>query len=120
MTHARPSIRLNSVTINVVDLSAQTRFWSELLGVEVGMELEGYVWLRKQGGVGIALQQVDDPAAVPGRVHVDTLVDDLAAARAHAEGLGATPVAEHDFGVLAWTVMTDPEGNEFCLVEERS
>lgn len=112
----RPEIRLNSVMINVVDIEAQARFWSALLGVEIGLDLGDHVWLRKQGGVGVALQRVDDPAQVPGRVHIDTLVDDLAAAQAHAESLGATLAASHDLGGLAWVVMTDPEGNEFCLV----
>ncbi|MDH3706309.1 MAG: VOC family protein [Acidimicrobiia bacterium] len=115
---SRPEIRLNSVMINVIDIEAQARFWSELLGVEIGLELGDHVWLRKQGGVGVALQRVDDPAAVPGRVHIDTLVDDLPAAQSHAESLGATLVAAHDLGGLAWVVMTDPEGNEFCLVRQ--
>ncbi|MGI9604021.1 MAG: VOC family protein [Acidimicrobiales bacterium] len=115
---AQPEIRLNSVTINAVDIEAQTRFWSGLLGVEVGLATDTHVWLRKQAGVGIALQRVDEAAAGPGRVHVDTLVDDLEAARDHALGLGAALVATHDLGPLAWVVMTDPEGNEFCLVRQ--
>ena len=30
------------------------------------------------------------------------------------QALGATVVEEHDELGVAWTVMTDPEGNEFC------
>ncbi|MHB8892014.1 MAG: VOC family protein [Candidatus Limnocylindrales bacterium] len=30
-------------------------------------------------------------------------------------GLGATFIAERSLGALRWTVMADPEGNEFCV-----
>ena len=51
------------------------------------------------------------------RMHVDLLVDDLAASTAMVVGLGATTVG----GVVAeengsYQVLHDPEGNEFCLV----
>jgi hypothetical protein len=29
--------------------------------------------------------------------------------------LGATVVANHQMGSHGWTVMQDPEGNEFCI-----
>lgn len=29
--------------------------------------------------------------------------------------LGATVVGKHDIGGHGWTVMQDPEGNEFCV-----
>jgi hypothetical protein len=32
-------------------------------------------------------------------------------------GLGATFVGEHQVPGFAWTVLADPEGNEFCIGE---
>lgn len=60
-------------------------------------------------GMGIAICRVPEPKTVKNRVHLDlhtASVDDLVA-------LGATvaPV-QHDED--SWTVMVDPEGNEFC------
>ena len=30
-------------------------------------------------------------------------------------GLGATVVAERSLGDFGWTVLADPDGNEFCV-----
>jgi len=71
-----------------------------------------------QNGVGIALQRVPEPKRGKNRVHLDIEVDDLDAVTEHIEALGgrrASPedVSEHGYN---WRVMTDPEGNEFCLI----
>ena len=50
-------------------------------------------------------------------MHLDFQAADRAAEVVRVRGLGATEHATHqDFG-LTWTVMTDPEGNEFCIVQ---
>lgn len=50
-------------------------------------------------------------------MHLDLECADLAAEVARLVDLGATHVADHaDFGI-AWSVMQDPEGNEFCLAQ---
>ena len=36
---------------------------------------------------------------------------------ARLRGLGATEYATHQEHGMTWTVMTDPEGNEFCIVQ---
>lgn len=48
-----------------------------------------------------------------GRIHLDIAVDDRAAERARALGLGASLVREAE----GCTVLADPEGNHFCLVD---
>ena len=35
-------------------------------------------------------------------------------------GLGAAILGEHQMPGLAWTVLADPEGNEFCVGEYAS
>jgi predicted enzyme related to lactoylglutathione lyase len=59
---------------------------------------------------------VPDDKAGKNRLHLDFRVDDVPAATARCETIGAMRVTE---GVLAgpfrWQVMLDPEGNEFCL-----
>ena len=39
----------------------------------------------------------------------------MADAVARLVGLGATVIAERSLGEFRWTVMADPEGNEFCV-----
>ena len=50
---------------------------------------------------------------VQGRIHLDVEVADRAAERARVLGLGASVVREAE----GYTVMADPEGNHFCLVD---
>jgi len=46
----------------------------------------------------------------------DFAADDMAAEVERLRGLGATWIAERQlFGPPSWTVMADPEGNEFCV-----
>lgn len=50
---------------------------------------------------------------VQGRIHLDVEVADRDAERARALQLGASVIREAD----GYTVMADPEGNHFCLVD---
>lgn len=50
---------------------------------------------------------------VQGRIHLDVKVADRAAERARLIGIGASVLREAD----GYTVMVDPEGNHFCLVD---
>ena len=62
-------------------------------------------------GPRIWFQRVPEPKTVKNRVHLDLTVPDLATAVAALVARGATLVAEHD----GWTVLADPEGDEFCV-----
>jgi hypothetical protein len=48
-------------------------------------------------------------------VHLDFRAESMADEVARLEGLGATLIAERSLGTLTWTVLADPEGNEFCV-----
>lgn len=50
---------------------------------------------------------------VQGRIHLDVAVTDRDAERRRALALGSTVVREAE----TYTVMADPEGNHFCLVD---
>ena len=110
-----------AVTIDCVDPEAVARFWSALLRVPVtepGPDRPG--WLRVQprpDGPFLNFQPVSEPAAGKVRIHLDVLVDDLAAGVAWVESLGGTATGRREElprGRIA--VMHDPEGHEFCLL----
>jgi hypothetical protein len=61
----------------------------------------------------IWVNRVAEPRAVKYRVHLDIYTRDLADLAA----LGAT-VVEPQHGTRTWTVLADPEGNEFCAFTE--
>ena len=52
-----------------------------------------------------------------GAVHVDITADDRAAEVARLVELGAEEVTTHGGGDFRWTVLRDPDGNEFCVTD---
>jgi hypothetical protein len=50
-------------------------------------------------------------------MHLDFQAADRIAEAARLRGLGATEYATHQEHGMTWAVMTDPEGNEFCIVQ---
>ncbi len=59
--------------------------------------------------------KVPEEKSVKNRVHLDLQADDVAAEVERLVSLGATLVARKaEFG-HEWSVMTDVEGNEFCV-----
>jgi predicted enzyme related to lactoylglutathione lyase len=51
------------------------------------------------------------------RVHVDLAAPDREAEIARLVDLGAERLDDKDEYGLRWTILADPEGNEFCLTE---
>jgi predicted enzyme related to lactoylglutathione lyase len=94
-------------------------FWSEALGLQDLGTVGNYVVLMSPTGSlpKLLLQQVEEPKTTKNRMHLDIETPDVEGEVARLEALGAQQVedgthAEHGF---SWVVMTDPEGNEFCV-----
>ena len=105
--------RLSAVVVNAADPPALAAFWAGVLGVPVvdrspdRAQLEG----------SLAFQSDPAPKRGPNRLHLDVLVEDLAAATDAVLGSGARPLSEvQGADADPWRVFADPEGNEFCLV----
>jgi hypothetical protein len=71
--------------------------------------------------VGICLMPVTDAKTVKNRVHVDltTSAADRDQEIERLIGLGARRVDVGQTGEESWTVLADPEGNEFCVLSAR-
>ncbi|KNX36253.1 VOC family protein [Luteipulveratus halotolerans] len=64
----------------------------------------------------ILFQDVPEAKTVKNRLHWDVRMgDDFATARETLEARGAAYVDTRSQGPFTWHVMTDPEGNEFCV-----
>ena len=59
-------------------------------------------------------EKVPEHKTAKNRLHLD-LIDAEPAEVDRLVTLGATIVARHSIGQHGWTVMQDPEGNEFCV-----
>lgn len=81
------------------------------------------VLVPEQGeGPELVLQRVADPKTTKNRMHLDIRVDELVSTAERLAALGASRLASDviDQAGCRWTVMADPEGNEFCLCTESS
>jgi hypothetical protein len=114
--------------MNARDDAALGRFWAEALGWTMSSEEPGVTNLEPEGltypdpiAVWIDIIAVPEPKTVKNRVHVDLATTSLAHQAdliARLQALGATP-ADVGQGNVPWTVLADPEGNEFCVLEPR-
>jgi predicted enzyme related to lactoylglutathione lyase len=109
--------RLDEVVIDCADPARLAEFWLGVLGGHVVRQSHEWVALHPPHGITVSFQAVPEPKVVKNRVHLDVDVHDLADATAAAERLGATCVGDVVWDELGgFQVMTDPEGNEFCLI----
>lgn len=122
------ALRLVQVNFKARDDSALGRFWAEALGWSVSSEGPGVTNLQPEGfdwpdpdAFYVDLVTVPDPETVKYRVHLDlatTSAAHQAELVARLKELGATP-ADVGQGDVPWTVLADPEGNVFCVLEPR-
>ena len=71
---------------------------------------------RAVGRPAILFQKVPERKVVKNRVHLDLRGETMAGEVERLLALGATFIAERSLGEsVRWTVMADPEGNEFCV-----
>jgi len=122
------ALRLVQVNFKARDDSALGRFWADVLGWGVSsegpcvtnVEPVGVV-LPDPAAVCVDVVTVPDPETVRYRVHLDlatTSAAHQAELVARLKRLGATP-ADVGQGDVPWTVLADPEGNVFCVLEPR-
>src|SRR5579859_3212793 len=119
------ALRLVQVAMNARDDAAVGRFWADALGWGISSEEPGVTNVEPAGlaypdpsAVYIDVITVPEPKMVKNRVHVDlasTSAAHQAALVTRLRDLGATP-ADVGQGDVSWTVLADPEGNEFCVL----
>ncbi|MFI5492538.1 VOC family protein [Actinoplanes sp. NPDC051859] len=109
-----------TVVVDCRDPRAMAQFWGAAMDWTLHKVTDHHAVLRSAQGVGPYLQFLRTPDMKTGwnRVHLDVRPypgDDLTVEATRLRALGATPI-DLDPVEVAWTVMADPEGNEFCLL----
>jgi hypothetical protein len=114
-------LRVANVTVDCNDVLRVATFWSTVLGrpLDAGSS-------ERFASIGHAdaeraepawyFPQVPEPKRAKNRVHLDLTTPDPGAVDELVR-LGATVVGGHEVpgGAHRWTVLQDPEGNEFCV-----
>ncbi len=116
-----PALRVSEVVIDCADHGRVVDFWAAALGYVRHEVNEQYVALAPRepapGRPALLFQVVPEPKVVKNRVHLDLGAPSMAAEVTRLVELGATLIAERSLGDYRWTVLADPEGNEFCVGE---
>jgi predicted enzyme related to lactoylglutathione lyase len=116
-------VRLHHIVIDTHDLPGLARFWVQALGWKILSEREREIVIgpAEDAPVGMCFMPVTGPKTVKNQVHLDLTssaadrdqeIDRLIALGARRVDIGQT-------GAESWTVLADPEGNEFCVVRPK-
>jgi hypothetical protein len=111
--------RTSNIAFDCDDVLKLAAFWSAVLGrrldkgsSEFFASIGGADGERREPAW--YFNKVPEPKQAKNRVHID-LVDADPDAVNKLIRLGATVIGKHQIRGHGWTVMQDPEGNEFCI-----
>ena len=117
----RPKISVDSVVLDTDDPPRLAEFYTALLGWQVEETEDDWITIGGDSAAKIAFQLAlnhKPPTwpdnAVPQQFHLDLQVNDLDAAAAYAESIGARRAASGDHSPN-FIVFLDPSGHPFCL-----
>jgi predicted enzyme related to lactoylglutathione lyase len=116
-------VGLHHIVVDTHDLPGLARFWTQALGWRVLSERENEIVIGpdENAPVGMCFMPAADAKTVKNRVHVDltTSAEDRDQEIERLLSLGARRVDIGQTGAESWTVLADPEGNEFCVVRPK-
>jgi predicted enzyme related to lactoylglutathione lyase len=113
-----------AILTDCADPAALARFWAGAAGWTATRSEDQLAGLRSPAGVGPYLEflRVPDRKTVKNRIHPDVAPyrgEDPAAEVARLRAAGATLADVGQGDNASWTVLADPEGNEFCVLSPR-
>lgn len=116
-------VSLHHIVVDAHDLRGLAGFWARTLGWKVLSEREREVVIGPDvtAPVGMCFMPVTDAKTVKNRLHLDltTSAEDRDDEIERLLELGARRVDIGQTGAESWTVLADPEGNEFCVVRPK-
>jgi predicted enzyme related to lactoylglutathione lyase len=114
------SLTIAMITIDTSDARKLAEFWAAALNTTIQNDWGDFIVLapNTESGPAVALQQVPDATPGKNRIHFDSHVPDRKAEVARLESLGATEIEVHSMPGLVWSVLADPDGNQFCVAQD--
>ncbi|MGY1855166.1 VOC family protein [Modestobacter sp. SYSU DS0290] len=110
--------RIAALAIDASDPRIIADFWCAVLGWSVLEQDDDVISIGGGAGQQIDVLAVPEAKTVKNRLHLDLRADgsSTAAELARLLALGARRVDVGQADDVTWTVLADPEGNEFCLL----
>ncbi|MGW0663852.1 VOC family protein [Streptodolium elevatio] len=119
-------VAIHHIVIDAHDLPGLARFWSQVLDWPIlsVKPREVIVGPSPDAPLGLCFMPAGEAKSGKNRLHFDLNADPEAPGEREAEierilGLGARRVDVGQSGDESWTVLADPEGNEFCVVRPK-
>src|SRR4051794_36325842 len=110
-------MRIHHVVLDCTDPERLSPFWEAATGYRRVWSNDYFIVLAPDDGAqpSLLLQRVAEPKVAKNRCHVDLSAEiDAEVEIQRLVALGACRGESFDMGIQ-WTVMSDPEGNEFCI-----
>lgn len=118
---SRPVGAVRGITVDVSDLDRGEAFWGSLLAIATRRRREEYLWFEEVApGVQLILQRVPETKVGKNRVHLDLDSSDPQTLISTVEALGGSRVTAVENDDYSLTVLADPDGNEFCILDRPS
>jgi len=111
---------VRNVTFMTANPGELASFWSAALGLTERRDLETETIVADEDWSypRLTFQRVAESSARPRQLHLDLTGGNRRVEVRRLVGLGATELREHVAdGAWTWTVMADPDGNEFCVTD---
>ena len=116
-------VRVHHIVVDAHDLPGLAQFWAQALGWKVLSERahEVVIGPDENAPVGMCFMPVTDVKMAKNRVHLDLTseAEDRQTEIERLLTLGARRVDVGQTGAESWTVLADPEGNEFCVIRPK-
>jgi len=113
-----------SIVMDCADTWRLAKFWQAIVGGTINQQTASDEWVALEKIPQfdyLGFQRVPEGKTAKNRTHVDVMVELVEASRDHAKAHGAIAVGGVvEQQIFRFQVMTDPEGNEFCLVERKA
>ncbi len=117
------TLKIGGIVLDAEDPQKLAEFWSAATGFAIGFTSEAFAQLETDDSIGhFFFIKVPEGKSAKNRCHIDyEIAADSKAEIERLQEIGAVHVADHrmDDG-FEWTVMQDPEGNEFCVSQSHS
>ncbi len=112
-------IEIGSVVWGVKDVGRAVRFWTEVLGysLKYPMSEDWAILIPEEGkeGIQLSIDLITCPKAR--RHHMDLFSDDMEKEVARLKSIGAEEMEWNYPEDADFTVLKDPDGNPFCVVQ---
>lgn len=113
--HPERMIKIETITIKALDVRTVARFWRDFLGYRVAPNHSDSALLVGSGPA--LLIQPSQARPLDAAIHLDLRPEDPAVEIRRALDLGASLADIGQSGAEGWTVLRDPGGNLFCILE---